>query len=325
MRLQGKGLWLSIILALGLFLGGISYANGAEPPSVLEVVVPDYEVDTIGGLDYVDIPGGHILLVDGKPRVPYYSVSVDYPNGYRIQEVTLAERSELLTATGLKLPTVVMQPLSSPGSQSSPIGNEGWYPKEDYNWRVWENADGSTTLVISIYPFYYNPETTDVKFYKSYRFDIEYIVSSVEVTALYLDKDIYAPGDEVRVDIWLKNSGETQDVVVGTVIKQYGSDEIVAGLPLRSLKNLAGEASLTAEWDSSGADEGYYYAEVTVTDTAGNTLDRETVGFPVEVSEAATKPTPEKPTEFPILYVIVGAVVAVVIVVLVLMARRKRI
>ena len=81
LRPQGKGLWLSIILALGLFLGGISHTKGAEPPSVLKVVVPDYQADTIGGLDSVDIPGGHILVVDGKPRVPYYSVSLTISTG----------------------------------------------------------------------------------------------------------------------------------------------------------------------------------------------------------------------------------------------------
>jgi len=265
---------LALFLALSLILGMGVYAYGAEPGSVLEVTVPDYEVDTIAGLDYVDIPGGNVLLVEGKPRVPYYSVSVDYPKGHRVQDVTLKERAGMVTATGLKLPTVVVKPLSSSGSDLPPDGNEGWYPEEDYRWRVWENPDGSTTLVIVMYPFYYNPETTDVKFYKNYRFDIEYIISNVEITRLYTDKDIYERGDEVTLDIQLNNSGATQDVVVSTVIKQYGLGETVAGLPLRSLKNLVGDASLTAEWDSGGTMPGSYYAEVILTDTAGNMLDK---------------------------------------------------
>ena len=278
---------LALFLALSLILGMGVYAYGAEPGSVLEITVPDYEVDTIAGLDYVDIPGGDVLLVEGKPRVPYYSVSVDYPKGHRVQEVTLAERAGLVTATGLKLPTVVTQPLSSSGSDPLPDGNEGWYPEEDSRWRVWGNPDGSTTLVIVMYPFYYNPETTDVRFYKNYRFDIEYIVSNVEIRRLYTDKDIYEPGDKVAVDIELNNSGETQDVVVSTVIKQYGSNEVVDGLPLRSLKNLVGDASLTAEWDSGGTAPGTYYAEVILTDTAGNMLDKKvaTITLVTEIVE----------------------------------------
>lgn len=288
-----KSWWLVAILVLFLIVCSGTPVSGTKPPSVLKVTVPDYNVTTADNLDYVDIPGGSILLVEGKPRVPYYFVSVDYPKGYRIQEITLAERSGLVTASGLKLPTVVMWPLSFPGSQSSPAGNENWYPKENYKWRVWDNPDGSTTLIIMIYPFYYNSETTNVEFYKNYCFKIEYIISNVEVTALSLGKDNYAPGDKVRVDIWLKNSGETQDVVVGTVIKQYGSDEIVAGLPLRTLKNLAGEASVTAEWNSSGIAEGYYYAEVTLADTSGNVLDRKTVGFSMYVSGAGEEKQPQ--------------------------------
>lgn len=278
---------LAVSLALSLTLSASSLAYGAEPQSVLEVTVPDYEVDTIAGLDYVDIPGGHILLVDGKPRIPYYAVSVDYPKGRRVQEVTLAERAGLVTATGLKLPTVVMEPLSSSGSDLPPDGNEGWYPEEDYRWRVWENPNGSTTLVIVMYPFYYNAETTDVRFYKNYRFDIEYIVSSVAITSLTTARDIYEPGDKVSIDIRLSNSGEAQDVIVSLVLKQYGSNETVDSLPLRSLKSLVGDASFTAEWDSGGAAPGNYYAEVILTDTAGNMLDKKvaTITLVTEIVE----------------------------------------
>jgi hypothetical protein len=193
----------------------------------------------------------------------------------------------MVTAAGLKLPTVVVEPLSPSGSDLPSDGNEGWYPEEDYRWRVWDNPDGSTTLVIVMYPFYYNPETTDVKFYKNYRFDIEYIISDVEITRLYTDKDVYEPGDKVTIDMRLNNSGETQDVVVSTVIKQYGSNEIVNGLPLRSLKNLVGDASLTAEWDSGGTAPGNYYAEVILTDTAGNMLDKKvaTITLVTEIVE----------------------------------------
>jgi len=293
--------WTLGIVFLMLFIS--STAAGAESLSYVKVSIPDYTVTTIGNLDYVEIPEGEILITEeGRPMVPYYTKSIDYPKGYRVQEVVLKERAGLETATGLR-----------------------------YGWRLGENPDGNTTLVIELYPFYYNPETTDVKFYKNYRFDIEYIVSNVEITGLYLDKDIYVPRDKVRVDIRLNNPGEMQNVVVSVLIKQYGSDVTVAGLPLRSLKELSGDASLTAEWDSSGTEEGYYYAEVTLKDTAGNTLDKKTIGILIEVSEAPPKPTPEtppttpqRPTKFPTLYVIIGAVVVVAIVALFVVIRLRK-
>jgi hypothetical protein len=321
--------WILGIVFLMLFPS--STAAATEPLSFVEVSIPDYTVTTIGNLDYVEIPEGGILIIEeGRPMVPYYIKSIDYPKGYRVQEVILKERAGLETATGLRLPVVVLDP-----SPELPIEmKKGWYPEEEYSWRLWENPDGSTTLLIELYPFYYNPETTEVKFYQSYCFDIEYIVSNVEITALYLDKDIYAPGDEVRVDIRLNNHGEMQNVVASVLIKQYGSDVTVAGLPLRSLKELVGDASLTAEWDSSGTEEGYHYAEVTLKDAAGNTLDKKTTGILIGVSEAPPEPTPEtsptppttpqKPAKFPTLYVIIGAVIVVAIVALFVVRRLRK-
>lgn len=305
-----KGWTLGVVFLI-LFIS--STAAGAEPLSSVEVSIPDYTVTAIGNLDYVEIPEGGILIAEeGRPMVPYYIKSIDYPEGYRVQEVILKERAGLETATGLRLPVVILDP-----SPELPIEmKKGWYPEEEYGWRLWENPDGSTTLVIELYPFYYNPETTDVEFYKNYRFDIEYVVSDMEITALYPDKDIYAPGDEVTLDIRLNNHGEMQDVVVSVLIKQYGSDVTVAGLPLRSLKELVGNASLTMEWDSSETEEGYYYAEVTLSDTAGNTLDKKTIGILIEVSEESPQLT---------LYVIIGAIVIVAIVALFVVRKlRKR-
>jgi len=322
-------LFLSLMLSFG-------YPVLAEaPPSTIEVDIPEYKVEKIDGWDYVEIPGGEVLLTEeGRPRVPYYTTSIDYPEGYKVQDVILKERSGLETASGLNLPVVILSP-----APELPIEmKKGWYPEEDYNWRVWENPDGSTTLIMMMYPFYYDPETTDVKFYKNYSFDIEYIFSNVTIRALSTDKDVYEPGDEVTLDMRLNNSGETQDVVVSIIIKQYGSDEIVDGLPLRSLKNVVGDASLTTEWDSNGAETSYYYAEAILTDTAGNMLDKYTVGFGIQVSEAPEKPaptpttekpaptpTPEKQEEFPTLYyVVIGAIVVVAVIASVFVIRSRK-
>ena len=283
--------WVGILILF--FLGSASY--GAELPSSVKVSIPDYMVTTKDGLDYVDIPGGEVLLAEeGRPRVPYYVKSIDYPEGYRVQDVILKERSGLKTTTGLRLPVVILSP-----KPRLPIEmKKGWYPEKEYEWRVWDNPDGSTTLVIYMYPFYYNPETTDVKFYRNYKFDINYIVSTVAITGLAVDKDVYPPKDKVIIDMLLNNSGKAQDVVVNTVIKQYGSNEIVDGLPLKALKNFVGEGAFSVEWSTGETEPGYYYAEATLTDASGNVLDKKIVGFGIQVSGAEEKPTPT-PTPTP--------------------------
>lgn len=274
----------SITLLLILFS---SHSVFAKLTSSIEVAIPDYKVSSIGKLNFVEIPSGEILLTEeGRPRVPYYIKSINYPKGIKIQNVILKDRTNLNTTKGLKLTLIRPNPL-----YKSPIKEikEGWYPLENYQWKVWENPNGSTTLSIFIYPFYYNTKTTEVKFYKNYRFDIEYILSKVSITSLHTDKEIYEPGGNIILSARLNNSGDAQDIFLTLEIKQYASDEIVDGLPVRSLKSITGKVSYKSEWNSRGMKPGHYYAEATLTDKSGNLLDKKTVGFTIYTTEGHSK------------------------------------
>jgi hypothetical protein len=254
----------------------------APPLSSLNVTVPDYQVTQAGPVDYVEIPGGELLLVPDKPAVPFYVASVDYPEGYQVQDVVLTDRSGLVTATDLNLPVVSMDPGADGSEGSQAIAGStapGWYPEEDYEWRVLENPDGSTTLTIVMYPFYYNSSTTDVEFYKNYSFEIDYIFSTVEITGLTTDKDVYRQGDDVLVDFRLNNPGEAQDVIVNAVVRAEGSGQLVDGLLLHSLKGLRGPASFSPYWDSNGIQPGHYFIEGTLNDISGDVLDKKTRMF----------------------------------------------
>jgi parallel beta-helix repeat protein len=260
----------------------------AEPPlplPSLQVEIPNYVVTTIDGLEYVEIPGGHVWYEAGEPWVPFYSTSIDYPAGYKVQEVYLVEKSGLATDTNLSIP---MSPLNITPSTYVPVPCcgplEDWFPEEEYHWEIVDNPDGTSTLVITMYPIYYNPQTTDVRFYKNYNFDINYTVSPVAITSMTTDKNAYQQDDTVKVDIGLNNSGEAQDVIVSASVKQYGSDEVVDGLLLSTLKEFKGLASFSPQWESSGFEPGYYYVEVTLKDTAGNLLDSETQMFRLGIS-----------------------------------------
>ena len=44
---------------------------------------------------------------------------------------------------------------------------------EIYNWEVTQNPDGSSELVIQVYPFHYQPTTTNVEWYDTFTFDVD--------------------------------------------------------------------------------------------------------------------------------------------------------
>ncbi|RMF32693.1 MAG: hypothetical protein D6759_07915, partial [Chloroflexi bacterium] len=250
--------------------------------STIEVQVPDYEVTHVDGYDYPTIPGGSPALVSDRPVVPVYRVLYDYPAGYQIQDVRLTYRSSPVLTTGLRIPNFSIALPSTPSESRSRLrqaeGSE-WWPEQAFEWTTFESPDG-TTLALTVYPFAYNSRTTEVRFYKSYSFTVDYTVSDVEVTGLSLGEPVYEPGDKVRADLKLKStSSEGRDVVVSAVIRDESSSEVVDGLILRSLTDLQGEASFTAQWDSSGFEPGFYSVVVEVKDPQGTLLDRSVETF----------------------------------------------
>ena len=249
-------------------------AEGEPPPTSLDIVVPDYVLGTINEFDRVEIPGGRLWLERGQLRIPYYSAYFDYPEGYQVQDVTLVERSGLTTTTGLNLP---MTPLTITPSVVDPVPHSGplqdWFPQADYRWDVLHHADGSSTLVVTVYPFYYNHLTTDVRFYKNYRLTVGYTSSSTAITQLETEHEDYRPGERVRVNLALNHSGQPEDVVVNAAVKRCGTEELVAGLLLRTLTGLSGPASFSLEWDSTGFSAGDYFVAVTLQDSQGKVLD----------------------------------------------------
>jgi hypothetical protein len=265
----------------------------SEPPSSLEVVVPDYQVTHRDGWDYVEIPDGILLLVEDQPQIPIYSVRLDVPSGYEIQDVLLTERSGLTTVTGLNIPTTSL--IEKDGQGQELAASTSWYPEPVYDWRSYQNPDGTADLVITVYPFYYNPLTTDVQFYQRYHFHIAYTASTVAVTALHTDQDAYPQGAPVVVDLGLENTGEAQDVIVSAAVKRCGSHEVVAGLLLRTLHHLVGPASFSLHWDSTGFEPDDYYVEATLQAEDGHVLDVQTAMFRLglvsgEITEISTTP-----------------------------------
>ena len=271
------------------------------PTPSLNVEIPDYVVNSRDNLDYVEIPNGDQWLEEGKYQVPFYSVSIDYPRGYRVQDVTLTDRSGLVKDTGLNLPIATMQ-IGAPGSKENreQTPPEGWFPEltKHYEWKVIENSDKTTTLLIIMYPFYYNGQSTDVQFYKNYSFAIGYTSSDVEITHITTDKDSYPQGDPVQINMGINNTGQALDVIVSAIIKPYASDTMVDSLPLSTLKDLSGYGSFSDQWDSTGFEPGYYAVEVTLKDTSNNVLDKKTRMFRLGISSGEVMSLTANPGHF---------------------------
>jgi hypothetical protein len=257
----------------------------SQPLSSIDVIVPDYTVTKAEGKDYVEIPDGLQLCLPGQPQIPYYRVLNEYPKDCMIQDVLLRQRSDPVKTTGLNIPNCV---LTLPANGASILqlsdGSES-LPDEGFEWKVYEGPD-STTLAITLYPFRYNPLTTDAEFYKEYSFDVNYVVSSVRITALGTSKRVYDLGEDVSFDLGLENTGpDGKSVVVNAFIKEEGSDEITGGFPLRTLENLMGQASYSSTWSTAGIEPGDYSVTVELRGTQGVLLDRRIEGFRIATDE----------------------------------------
>ena len=265
--------------AVALLLLSISAsAETGEPPATMEVIVPDYVVESRGDHDYVDIPDGEVLFAEeGRPRVPYYSKTVTFSSSYRIHDVLLSEEPVASGVTGLILP--VISDGTSPEEEAT---EEGWYPERLFTWRSWENGDETSTLLIIVYPFRYNPQTAEALFHKLFRFEIECFTVEVDVVELHTDKAVYEHGDRAHLDVHLRNSGRQQTIFVSVIVGCYGTGEIVLGLPLRALEGLSGSGSYSVDWELGNTEPGLYYALLTLSDGSGVTLDEATAEFAVQ-------------------------------------------
>ena len=249
----------------------------SPPPTTRRIVVPDYVVTHFGDRDLVEIPGGLTTQTRGEPELPIYAEQIEIPMGFQVQDVTLVARSEPQATTGLVIaePSWITQAetalLEMGGMAPEPI----WYPGQDFEWRTAANPEGTTTLSIVVYPFHYNPATTDARFYQEWDFAIDWVESSVAISELSTDKSVYDQTEAVSIDLAIENSGQDRDVVVEAVIlRDDGSDALEDGLLLRTLHGLEGSASFAPVWESGDGVPGYYVVEVTLRDMAGTLLDR---------------------------------------------------
>jgi hypothetical protein len=258
----GAGLLLLLVAGVAL---------GTEPPTTLTVKIPAYEIVKYGEFSHIDMPGGQLLVTEeGRPEIYYYMHTQDYPKGYRIQAVTLKSRSPEQKQTGVKLPPVLLDDVQKGNTPVTP----GRYPEKDFDWNVTAGPSGGSMLAIAVYPFVYDPGTSELTITTSYDFDVRYVKTMVTATDLTLDEAVYNPGQTVQAKLRLENSGSAQPVNVSAFVTQaYGGVE-VGDIPEQKVARLAKSDSVTLEWQTGTGPSGDYVLTAVVKDPAGNDLAR---------------------------------------------------
>jgi len=217
--------------------------------------------------------------------------------------VALTLQSGLVVTTGLHLPIYVpaidcdcVAPTVAPLQATAPI--TGFYPKfaQDYEWRVSENPDGTSTLELSIYPFTYNPETTDALFYQEWGFDIDVFTTTVSIVDLQPAQATYRLVEPVTTTLVVDNSGAEQMLVVQPTVKSL-SEDVETALPLRALHAITGTSMLDLVITDTLL-AGDYYLDVTLLDMEGHVLDTEVTEFTVGVSAGEVTSLTATPTSF---------------------------
>ena len=261
------------------------------PPAEFGVQVPDYQIETgADGYDRVTIPGGQLVVEPGAYQIPYWTHTIEITRGYRIEDLVLVKRSEPTTDQDLNLP-VTLDEIWGPGASTvvdaavaaGPVldPDDSWIPSldQEFTWQAVDNADGTTTLIVKVYPFYYQPLTGNARFHPRYAFGVTSISTPVTVKQLRTNQAAYPEGDAVPVDLIVENTGVAQEVIVDATIWRNSGGELVDGLLLRTLHELSGQASFALEWDSGAAPPGYYHVEVKLYDSDSNLLDQDSLTF----------------------------------------------
>jgi hypothetical protein len=252
----------------------------AAPQGVdLKVILPELESNQAAGDDLVRIPGGGMLAELGAYPVPVWTLSMDFRPGRQVQDVQLTVRSNLVVTGSLSLPQVVAASDCGCAADElpAPAGPPpaGWYPEMDrvFDWSVERNPNGGSTLEIVLYPFYYHGTAGDALYYRTYQLAVETFDSPVEIESLEATGSGYEPRDAVILEMVLDATGSPQDVLVVPSVRTRGTNKVLGGIPMKTLHNLVGTATVELTWDTRPYGAGDYQVVVELRDSRGLRLD----------------------------------------------------
>ncbi|MEO0079743.1 MAG: PKD domain-containing protein [candidate division WOR-3 bacterium] len=283
------------VLAAVLLLVALAWA--AEPPESISVTIPEWTIKEIGGLHYVEIPGGKLLMRDGQPRLPFYPVTINYPPGYYVQDVVLIQKSGRRSDTGIRLPEIQITVDTAETFQPPKAAvTKGWYPDRDFDWQLWDSPQGGTDLVLSLYPLHFNSEPGELVSHSKYQFRVEYVKTGITLTGLTADKTAYEPGARVVLRLQLQNRAEPRNLILTPKV----SGPVSLALPASQSRILKGDTTLTLEWQTGTAPAGDYTVTLLISDEQGNRVGQEKVNLRLGIPAAEIVSFAAEPAHFQI-------------------------
>ncbi len=260
----------------------------SAPLATVDVHVPNLDIEEQDGIHRVTIPGEETTYEEGKPQVPTYMAFFDYPAGVQVQTVNLIHRADPQHLVGLNIPLAeyAFPGFGAKSLQADTAPNPEWWPEGIFRWHIVETPY-TTTLALTIFPFYYNSLTHEGLFYQDYTFEIETSESPVEIRHVETDMDTLQLGGVAHVEVELENrSSEPADAEVVAVVENVASGEIVDGLLLQTLVELQGKAGFALTWSSMGHSAGDYTVHVKLRDAQGKLLDQATRALRVGILQS---------------------------------------
>jgi len=246
------------------------------PVAELQMAIPAYQVERTNGYDHVTIDGAKALADADRPIVPAWPVSVLFPAGVIVQDVTLAERAKPQPADGLNLPLGhVRVPGEQGGADAESAPKPGVWPPVDFSWTLASAAGNATVLEVTAYPFMADAVQRTADFFDSYRFDISYATSEVWFVSIETDTPTPAVGDTVGIEIDLRNEGATPlDLTLETQVRQL-SDGSTSHVEIATLDDALGVCRYGFAWATAPSTPGGPYSiDATLRDSGGTILAR---------------------------------------------------
>ncbi|MBE0696558.1 MAG: hypothetical protein IH586_06515, partial [Anaerolineaceae bacterium] len=244
-------------------------------------------------------------LENDQPVVPIYTLTYAYPAGISIQNVSLGVRSNRSEFNNLLLPLASMEPTASPraalhAAAADPV--PAWTPavEQSFTWTVNNETDGTSTLVLTIYPFHYNAAARYADYYRHFEFQVRTIPTGTRIQAASTSADQYGLGETLTLDVDVENTGEPADRIISAAIFESGSGALAGGFPLTFLPALTGEGSSRLALSSPGLAAGGYTVRVELLDADGQIYDWREVPFKLGIhSGEISGLTPSKITFTP--------------------------
>ena len=239
----------------------------------VNISISNYTLVDTGGYDIISIPGAGFGCDSNGYTVPSLSsANINLTKNSEPQNINLTSFKKI------KLPGTYNFPFWSPtvighnGSTTSAIDNSS---KPLYTPLFVENPNGTKTVVIQILPVEYNPDTCEAYLYTDFNFSIDYLISNVQLSDLYISKQYISKGEEISVSTNLVNTGLflsnlTLETTVGINELEAFANQWNENSSVYELAAFAANYGLVTSTFDEGGD---HLVKTALRDASGHTLD----------------------------------------------------